>query len=284
MLIINRLGDVQRAIEFAREQDDEDIWEDLLRYSEDKPRTSDCPFLSLSPGADGGPVLFLNSVYPRFARERRCRHRSHAAHQADSERHGDPWTQGRSHQDPARLFVAGEFYRRAFTASSADACNHPQISLLEGCQKILDSDSNEHLVRLYGGATHGLFGHASPSAQVRPSLSFALWGKTSSLTACVLCRSFAQSFLREHDPAYTPLTYDLMTLTTSKSLSLDGKASERERASKRACLDVANPSIRWSLPLRSTSTPLSSVVEAREMVAGCTRFLGWTRTMTERQR
>lgn len=57
MLIINRLGDVQRAIEFAREQDDEDIWEDLLRYSEDKPRTSDCPFLSLSSGADGGPVF-----------------------------------------------------------------------------------------------------------------------------------------------------------------------------------------------------------------------------------
>ncbi|KAJ9117531.1 hypothetical protein QFC22_004381 [Naganishia vaughanmartiniae] len=37
MLIIQRLGDVQRAIEFAREQADEDLWEDLLRYSEDKP-------------------------------------------------------------------------------------------------------------------------------------------------------------------------------------------------------------------------------------------------------
>lgn len=201
MLIINRLGDVQRAIEFAREQDDEDIWEDLLRYSEDKPRTLDCPLPFLSPGPNGGPILSLNSVYPGSARERRCRHRSHAAHQADSERHGDPWTQGRSYQDPARLFVASAFYRCAFTASSADACNHPQISLLEGCQKILDSDSNEHLVRLYRGATHGLFGHASPSAQVRPSLFFALYGKSSPLTTCDLCRSFAQSFLCEHGPA-----------------------------------------------------------------------------------
>lgn len=38
MLIIERLGDVSRAIEFAKEQNDADLWEDLLRYSEDKPR------------------------------------------------------------------------------------------------------------------------------------------------------------------------------------------------------------------------------------------------------
>lgn len=37
MLIIERLNDVARAIEFAKEQEDEDLWEDLLRYSEDKP-------------------------------------------------------------------------------------------------------------------------------------------------------------------------------------------------------------------------------------------------------
>ncbi|KPV76970.1 uncharacterized protein RHOBADRAFT_51945 [Rhodotorula graminis WP1] len=37
-LIIERLGDVQRAIEFAKEQNDNDLWEDLLRYSETKPR------------------------------------------------------------------------------------------------------------------------------------------------------------------------------------------------------------------------------------------------------
>lgn len=58
-LIIERLGDVQRvrrelshlargmrlltllygqAIEFAKEQNDNDLWEDLLKYSETKPR------------------------------------------------------------------------------------------------------------------------------------------------------------------------------------------------------------------------------------------------------
>ena len=36
-LIIERLGDVHRAIEFAKEQGDDDLWEDLLRYSETRP-------------------------------------------------------------------------------------------------------------------------------------------------------------------------------------------------------------------------------------------------------
>lgn len=37
-LIIDRLGDVSQAITFAKEQDDPDLWEDLLNYSMDKPR------------------------------------------------------------------------------------------------------------------------------------------------------------------------------------------------------------------------------------------------------
>ncbi|CAN8105307.1 unnamed protein product [Discula destructiva] len=37
-LIIDRLGDVSRAIGFAKELDDPDLWEDLLMYSMDKPR------------------------------------------------------------------------------------------------------------------------------------------------------------------------------------------------------------------------------------------------------
>ncbi|RXK35663.1 vacuolar protein sorting 41 [Tremella mesenterica] len=37
MLIIERLGDVKKAIEFASEQADEDLWEDLLSYSETRP-------------------------------------------------------------------------------------------------------------------------------------------------------------------------------------------------------------------------------------------------------
>ncbi|KAI2631156.1 hypothetical protein GGS21DRAFT_523532 [Xylaria nigripes] len=37
-LIIDQLGDVSQAITFAKEQDDPDLWEDLLNYSMDKPR------------------------------------------------------------------------------------------------------------------------------------------------------------------------------------------------------------------------------------------------------
>ncbi|KAJ9477425.1 Vacuolar protein sorting-associated protein 41 [Pseudozyma hubeiensis] len=36
-LIIERLGDVERAIDFAKEQNDDDLWEDLLGYSETRP-------------------------------------------------------------------------------------------------------------------------------------------------------------------------------------------------------------------------------------------------------
>ncbi|KAH7155154.1 hypothetical protein B0J13DRAFT_544913 [Dactylonectria estremocensis] len=36
-LIIDRLNNVSKAIEFAKEQDDPDLWEDLLNYSMDKP-------------------------------------------------------------------------------------------------------------------------------------------------------------------------------------------------------------------------------------------------------
>jgi len=37
-LIISRLGDVKRAIEFAQQQNDPDLWEDLINYSMDKPK------------------------------------------------------------------------------------------------------------------------------------------------------------------------------------------------------------------------------------------------------
>jgi len=37
-LIIDRLADVSQAIAFAKEQEDPDLWEDLLEYSMDKPR------------------------------------------------------------------------------------------------------------------------------------------------------------------------------------------------------------------------------------------------------
>lgn len=36
-IIIERMGDVHRAIDFAKEQNDDDLWEDLLKYSETRP-------------------------------------------------------------------------------------------------------------------------------------------------------------------------------------------------------------------------------------------------------
>lgn len=39
-MIMEELGDVDKAIEFAKEQDDAELWEDLISYSIDKPRTS----------------------------------------------------------------------------------------------------------------------------------------------------------------------------------------------------------------------------------------------------
>lgn len=39
-MIMEELEDVDKAIEFAKEQDDAELWEDLISYSIDKPRTS----------------------------------------------------------------------------------------------------------------------------------------------------------------------------------------------------------------------------------------------------
>lgn len=37
-MIMEELHDVDKAIEFAKEQDDAELWEDLILYSIDKPR------------------------------------------------------------------------------------------------------------------------------------------------------------------------------------------------------------------------------------------------------
>lgn len=37
-MIMEELQDVDKAIEFAKEQDDAELWEDLISYSIDKPR------------------------------------------------------------------------------------------------------------------------------------------------------------------------------------------------------------------------------------------------------
>ncbi|BGP29523.1 Vacuolar protein sorting-associated protein 41 [Rhodotorula toruloides] len=59
-LIIERLGDVERAIEFAKEQNDDDLWEDLLKYSENKP----CFIRGLleNVGAEIDPIRLIRRI------------------------------------------------------------------------------------------------------------------------------------------------------------------------------------------------------------------------------
>nr|XP_019044083.1 vacuolar protein sorting 41 [Kwoniella bestiolae CBS 10118]OCF23013.1 vacuolar protein sorting 41 [Kwoniella bestiolae CBS 10118] len=60
MLIIERLGDVQRAIDFAKEQSDEDLWEDLLTYSETRP--SFIRALLEHVGAEINPIRLISRI------------------------------------------------------------------------------------------------------------------------------------------------------------------------------------------------------------------------------
>ena len=47
-LITNELRDVDKAIEFCKEHDDSELWEDLINYSVDKPCESDiCTFITM---------------------------------------------------------------------------------------------------------------------------------------------------------------------------------------------------------------------------------------------
>lgn len=52
-MIMEELADVDKAIEFAKEQDDAELWEDLISYSIDKPR-----MIQLSCYSNPLPVIF----------------------------------------------------------------------------------------------------------------------------------------------------------------------------------------------------------------------------------
>ncbi|THG97740.1 hypothetical protein EW026_g4314 [Hermanssonia centrifuga] len=59
-LIIERLGDVNRAIDFAKDQGDEELWEDLLRYSETRPAF--IRGLLENVGADINPIRLIRRI------------------------------------------------------------------------------------------------------------------------------------------------------------------------------------------------------------------------------
>ncbi|KAJ7721745.1 hypothetical protein DFH07DRAFT_972189 [Mycena maculata] len=99
-LIIERLGDVHRAIDFAKEQNDDDLWEELLKYFETRPTF--IRGLLENVGAEISPLRHIRRI-----------------------KNG--------------LEISG--LQEALIKILQDF--HLQISLLEGCQTILNGDSSD---------------------------------------------------------------------------------------------------------------------------------------------
>ncbi|KAL1735575.1 hypothetical protein EV714DRAFT_243652 [Schizophyllum commune] len=113
-LIIERLGDVNRAIDFAKEQNDHDLWEDLLKYSETRPAFIRGLLENVGPEID--PIRLIRRI-----------------------KNG--------------LEIPG--LKEALIKILQDF--HLQISLLEGCQAILNSDNMQLSRRLQSNQTSGFF-------------------------------------------------------------------------------------------------------------------------------
>ncbi|KAH8918518.1 ARM repeat-containing protein [Atractiella rhizophila] len=60
MIIIERLADVDRAIEFAKEQNDAELWQDLLKYSETRPTF--IKKLLETVGGEIDPILLIRRI------------------------------------------------------------------------------------------------------------------------------------------------------------------------------------------------------------------------------
>lgn len=113
-LIIERLGDVKRAIEFAKEQADDDLWEDLLKYSETRPAF--IRGLLENVGAEIDPIRLIRRI---------------------------------------KLGLEIPGLKEALIKILHDF--HLQISLLEGCQTILNGDSSDVSRKLQRSQTGGFF-------------------------------------------------------------------------------------------------------------------------------
>ncbi|KAG6812138.1 hypothetical protein H0H92_004137 [Tricholoma furcatifolium] len=145
MLIIERLGDVQRAIEFAKEQSDDDLWEDLLKYSETRPMF--IRGLLENVGVEISPIRLIRRI-----------------------KNG--------------LEIPG--LKEALIKILQDF--HLQISLLEGCQTIMNGDSSDLSLQLQMNQTNGFFlgrKHAKTECLV---CSRSLQEDPQSLLLLFLCR------------------------------------------------------------------------------------------------
>ncbi|KAJ6450316.1 hypothetical protein C8R47DRAFT_998937 [Mycena vitilis] len=142
MLIIEKLGDVHRAIDFAKEQNDDDLWEDLLKYSETRP--------TFIRG-------LLENVGPEISPLRLIRRIKNG------------------------LEIPG--LQEALVKILQDF--HLQISLLEGCQTILNGDSTDFARKLHKDQTAGFFLTAKTTC---PICARSLQETPQGLVVLFLCR------------------------------------------------------------------------------------------------
>ncbi|WWD19691.1 hypothetical protein CI109_104155 [Kwoniella shandongensis] len=147
MLIIERLSDVQRAIDFAKEQADEDLWEDLLQYSETRPDFIRA--LLEHVGAEINPIRLIRRI-----------------------RDG--------------LEIPG---LKAALVKILQASNL-QVSLLEGCQHILNGDCSAFASELQAAQTGSLRGSAKSTCAVcsLPAFPSAINQAAPPLVLIYLCR------------------------------------------------------------------------------------------------
>ncbi|KAG6901193.1 hypothetical protein C0995_015507 [Termitomyces sp. Mi166 len=129
MLIIERLGDVQRAIEFAKEQGDDDLWEDLLKYSETRPSERQVCIIKDPPNINLQAFIrgLLENVGVEISPIRLIRRIKNG------------------------LEIPG--LKEALIKILQDF--HLQISLLEGCQTIMNGDSSDLSLQLHKNQTSG---------------------------------------------------------------------------------------------------------------------------------
>ncbi|KAJ7499555.1 vacuolar assembling protein VPS41 [Mycena latifolia] len=141
-LIIEKLGDVHRAIDFAKEQNDDDLWEDLLKYSETRPTF--IRGLLENVGAEISPLRLIRRI-----------------------KNG--------------LEIPG--LKEALIKILQDF--HLQISLLDGCQAVLNGDSADFARTLHRDQTAGFFVTAKTAC---PVCARTLQETPQALIVLFLCR------------------------------------------------------------------------------------------------
>ncbi|KAF5322517.1 hypothetical protein D9619_000186 [Psilocybe cf. subviscida] len=178
-LIIERLGDVHRAIEFAKEQSDDDLWEDLLKYSETRPTF--IRVLLENVGVEISPIRLIRRI-----------------------KNG--------------LEIPG--LKEALIKILQDF--HLQISLMEGCQTILNGDISDLSHRLQRNQSSGFF--LAPSS--RCSLcSLPLQESPQPLYFLFLCRHVVHATCvsgAEHVTALLPATTGFSVLEISGPRGISG--------------------------------------------------------------